>query len=32
MGYQERTALFKQIEEKRQRPLISYITSIRPGL
>ena len=32
MGYRERVAIFKQIETLRKRPLISYITSIRPGL
>ena len=32
MGYKERVDIFKQIEKLRKRPLISYITSIRPGL
>lgn len=32
MSYIDRKDMFKKIEEKRGRPLISYITSIRPNL
>lgn len=32
MSYQTRKTLFEQIENSRQRPLISYVTSIRPNL
>lgn len=32
MGYQERAQLFQQIEQLRERPLVAYVTSIRPGL
>ncbi len=32
MGYTERAILFKKIEKKRQRPLLTYVTSIRPGM
>lgn len=31
MSYSERLSIYKQIEAKRKRPLISYITSSRPG-
>lgn len=32
MSYQNRKELYKQIVEKRKRPLITYVTSIRPGM
>lgn len=32
MGYQTRKEIFVKIEEKRQKPLITYVTSIRPNL
>ena len=32
MSYVTRKALFEQIENLRERPLISYVTSIRPNL
>lgn len=32
MGYAERKVLFDEIVSKRQRPLITYVTSIRPGM
>lgn len=32
MSYIERKELFKQVEEKRKKPLITYVTSIRPGM
>lgn len=32
MAYRERKILYKKIEEKRNRPLITYVTSIRPNL
>lgn len=32
MGYAERKALFGKIVQKRQRPLLAYVTSIRPGM
>ncbi len=32
MAYKERKAIYKKIEEKRNRPLIVYVTSIRPNL
>lgn len=32
MGYNERKVLFDEIVRKRQRPLITYVTSIRPGM
>ena len=32
MSYNSRIELFRQFEEKRGRPLISYVTSIRPNL
>ena len=32
MSYQTRKTLFEQIENSRQRPLISYVTSIRRNL
>ena len=32
MGYAERKILFDAIVQKRQRPLITYVTSIRPGM
>ena len=32
MGYTERKQLFDSIVQKRQRPLITYVTSIRPGM
>ena len=32
MGYSERKKLYQAYEEKRNRPLISYVTSIRPNL
>lgn len=32
MGYAERKILFDAIAQKRQRPLITYVTSIRPGM
>lgn len=32
MSYQTRKEIFAKIEKKRQRPLISYVTSIRPNL
>jgi len=32
MGYENRQDLYRRIEEQRGRPLISYVTSIRPGL
>lgn len=31
MNLQERIALYKEFEEKRKRPLITYLTSQRPG-
>lgn len=32
MGYTERKQLFDKIIQERQRPLLTYITSIRPGM
>ena len=32
MGYTERKQLFDKIVQKRKRPLLTYITSIRPGM
>ena len=32
MAYNERKALYASLQEKRQRPLITYITSLRPGM
>jgi len=32
MGYAERKIMFEQIEQLRKRPLIAYVTSIRPNL
>ena len=32
MGYTERKRLFDKIVQKRQRPLLTYVTSIRPGM
>ena len=32
MGYQERKALFFEIERLRERPLVAYVTSLRPGM
>lgn len=32
MGYSQRKQLFQQIEAMRERPLIAYVTSIRPGM
>jgi hypothetical protein len=32
MGYSERKQLYKTFEEKRQRPLITYVTSIRDNM
>ncbi len=32
MAYKERKNIYKKIEEKRNRPLIVYVTSIRPNL
>lgn len=32
MGYTERKQLFERIVEKRQRPLLTYVTSIRTGM
>ena len=32
MGYKERKVLFTEIERLRERPLISYVTSLRPGM
>lgn len=32
MGYNERKQLFDRIIQKRQRPLLTYVTSIRPGM
>ena len=32
MAYKERKILYKKIEDKRNRPLITYVTSIRPNL
>lgn len=32
MAYKDRQILYKKIEEKRNRPLITYVTSIRPNL
>lgn len=32
MGYTQRSQLFQQIEAIRERPLIAYVTSIRPGM
>lgn len=32
MSYTERKELFEKIEELRERPLITYVTSIRPGM
>ena len=32
MNYQTRKELYKKIIEKRRRPLITYVTSIRPGM
>lgn len=32
MAYKERKEIYNSIEEKRQRPLIVYVTSIRPNL
>ena len=32
MSYRNRKILYRKIEEKRKRPLISYVTSIRPNL
>ena len=31
MGYIERKKLYKELETIRKRPLITYVTSIRPG-
>lgn len=31
MSYNERIEIYKRIEELRQRPLITYVTSLRPG-
>ena len=32
MGYQERRVLYERIESNRKRPLISYVTTIRPNV
>ena len=32
MGYEDRKKLYRQLEEHRGNPLISYVTSIRPNL
>ena len=32
MGYIERKQLFEEIERLRERPLITYVTSLRPGM
>lgn len=32
MGYIERQALYSELEQRRNRPLITYVTSIRPGI
>lgn len=32
MGYLERKKLFKEVEERRARPLVTYVTSLRPGM
>lgn len=32
MGYEERKKLYKEIEQYRGNPVLSYVTSIRPGL
>lgn len=32
MGYKERKKMFDSIKAKRKRPLITYVTSIRPGM
>ena len=32
MAYRDRKVLYNQLEEKRNRPLIVYVTSIRPNL
>jgi len=32
MSYKTRKNLYKRLQEKRQRPLITYITSLRPGM
>ena len=32
MGYLERRKLYKAFEEKRQNPLIAYVTSIRDNM
>ena len=31
MSYQQRIALYKEIEKIRQRPLLVYVTSLRPN-
>lgn len=31
MGIQRRKAIYKKIEERRERPLIAYVTSGRQG-
>lgn len=31
MSYIDRKELYKKLEEKRKRPLLVYVTSIRPG-
>lgn len=32
MGYPERLQLFNAIQQRRNRPLLTYVTSIRPGM
>lgn len=32
MGYIERKKLFAEVERLRERPLITYVTSLRPGM
>lgn len=32
MSYQERKQLFEKVEQLRERPLITYVTSLRPGM
>lgn len=32
MGYQERKFLFNEVIQERKHPLITYITSLRPGI
>ena len=32
MGYNERKLLFEEIIKERERPLLTYVTSIRPGM